>query len=90
MLILGQFGKPVHSKLNCILTDTRVNGANNNVTKACDFIGHDGYPYWQGASPQQASEVFWKSVEDTINSAWAVNVSEAEALLTDTDNLSTA
>lgn len=37
---------------------------NEVVIRACDFVGTDGYPYWQDSSPQQASDVFWKSVND--------------------------
>ncbi|KAK3079144.1 hypothetical protein LTS18_005622, partial [Coniosporium uncinatum] len=42
----------------------RVDGTNTAVIKACDFIGTDGYPYWQGSTPEQASDVFWQSVND--------------------------
>jgi len=42
-----------------------VDGANEVVIKASDFIGMDGYPYFQGSSIGDASNVFWKSVQDT-------------------------
>ncbi len=32
---------------------------------ACDFVGMDGYPYWQGATPDQFRSVFWASVQAT-------------------------
>ena len=44
-----------------------VNTANNAVITACDFIGMDGYPYFQDASINDGYNVFWKSVSDTSN-----------------------
>lgn len=44
-----------------------VNGANDQVTKACDFVGMDGYPYWQGASIDDAYNVFFQSYTDVKN-----------------------
>lgn len=40
-----------------------MNPANDNVTKACDFIGTDGYPYWQGSTTPNAYSVFYESVQ---------------------------
>ncbi|KAF1988929.1 glycoside hydrolase family 17 protein [Aulographum hederae CBS 113979] len=44
-----------------------VDGANTEVIQACDFIGTDGYPYWQGATVQDSSNVFWQSVDAVRN-----------------------
>lgn len=44
-----------------------VDGANEVVIKASDFIGMDGYPYFQNSAIENAANVFWKSVEDTRN-----------------------
>ncbi|KAF2454089.1 glycoside hydrolase family 17 protein [Lineolata rhizophorae] len=44
-----------------------VDAANEVVITACDFVGMDGYPYFQGATIEQAPEVFWQSVTDTRN-----------------------
>lgn len=37
---------------------------NEVVIRACDFIGTDGYPYWQDGAISKGSEIFWKSVND--------------------------
>lgn len=42
-----------------------VDPANNAVIKACDFIGTDGYPYYQDSSINNAYNVFWESVQNT-------------------------
>ena len=42
-----------------------VDGANEVVIKASDFIGMDGYPYFQNSAIENAANVFWKSVQDT-------------------------
>lgn len=44
-----------------------VDGSNDVVIKACDFIGMDGYPYWQGASIDDAYNVFFQSYTDVKN-----------------------
>ncbi|KAL8797109.1 MAG: hypothetical protein Q9195_000576 [Heterodermia aff. obscurata] len=41
-----------------------VNPANNAVITASDFIGTDGYPYFQDASINDGYNVFWQSVTD--------------------------
>ncbi|KAF2663366.1 putative glucan 1,3-beta-glucosidase [Microthyrium microscopicum] len=41
--------------------------ANTEVIKACDWIGTDQYPYWQGATIQQAPGVFWAAVDAVRN-----------------------
>jgi exo-beta-1,3-glucanase (GH17 family) len=41
-----------------------VDAANADVLRAVDFVGTDGYPYWQGATPEQAGSVFWTSVDN--------------------------
>ena len=40
---------------------------NEAVIKACDFVGTDGYPYWQGSTEADGYNVFWKSVQDVRN-----------------------
>lgn len=42
-----------------------VNDANAAVIKACDFIGFDGYPYFQDAAIKNAASVFKQSVDAT-------------------------
>lgn len=44
-----------------------VDSANDAVIKACDFAGMDGYPYWQGASIDNAYNVFFESYQNTLN-----------------------
>lgn len=46
-----------------------VDGANVAVVDAVDFLGMDGYPYFQKSSIGDASAVFWKSVTDTQKAA---------------------
>ncbi|KAJ9645848.1 hypothetical protein H2201_008205 [Coniosporium apollinis] len=42
-----------------------VDPANEAVIHASDFVGMDGYPYWQGATPVQMRDTFWASVQAT-------------------------
>lgn len=44
-----------------------VDDANKDVIVASDWIGMDGYPYWQGAAIENAADVFWQSVDATRN-----------------------
>lgn len=50
-----------------------VDGANTAVIQACDFVGTDGYPYFENTKPNgidQGYNLFWKSVQkvrDTVN-----------------------
>lgn len=37
---------------------------NEVLIRACDFVGTDGYPYFQNAAIEKAPEVFWTSVND--------------------------
>ena len=41
-----------------------VDTANTAVIEACDFLGMDGYPYFQDASIDDANDVFWTSVNN--------------------------
>jgi exo-beta-1,3-glucanase (GH17 family) len=66
MLIRGPLGRPDRN-FTTQADSSRVDGANNDVLKAVDFAGTDGYPYWQGATMQQAAEVFWTSVSNVQN-----------------------
>ncbi|KAK4502866.1 hypothetical protein PRZ48_006292 [Zasmidium cellare] len=49
-----------------------VDSANDEVIKACDFVGMDGYPYWQDADISTAEDVFFKSYQDTLNHVQSV------------------
>lgn len=58
------------------------NSANDDVIKACDFIGMDAYPYWQGSSIEDAYNVFFQAYQETKNhvqsvgsGAWVVRLS---------------
>jgi exo-beta-1,3-glucanase (GH17 family) len=42
-----------------------VDSANDAVITACDFVGMDGYPYWQGTSIEDAYDVFFQSLHKT-------------------------
>jgi len=42
-----------------------VKDENTAVIQACDFVGTDGYPYFQGAAIEDAANVFWQSVQAT-------------------------
>lgn len=42
-----------------------VKSENNAVILASDFVGTDGYPYFQGAEIQNGANVFWDSVQAT-------------------------
>ncbi|KAI9821136.1 MAG: hypothetical protein M1827_003870 [Pycnora praestabilis] len=44
-----------------------VNGANTAVIQACDFVGTDGYPYYQNTDTDDAYNTFWESVENVRN-----------------------
>lgn len=47
-----------------------VDRANDPVTAACDFIGTDGYPYFQATPIENAAATFWDSVNavrDVVN-----------------------
>ncbi|CAG8953434.1 hypothetical protein HYFRA_00010183 [Hymenoscyphus fraxineus] len=50
-----------------------VDGANEDVIRACDFVGTDGYPYFQSTMSNpidQGSNLFWEStqaVRDVVN-----------------------
>jgi len=48
-----------------------VNPANQAVIDACDFIGMDGYPYFQSSGIGNAASVFWESVTRTRNAVHA-------------------
>ena len=42
-----------------------VDPANEAVIRACDFVGTDGYPYFQNANIRDGYNVFWQSVQAT-------------------------
>lgn len=44
-----------------------VDSANDDVIRACDFVGFDGYPYWQDASIDNAYDVFFESYQNTLD-----------------------
>ena len=60
-----------------------VNPANTAVIYASDFIGTDGYPYFQDSSINDAYNVFWKSVSD-VGSVVAQIKPEAPIWITET------
>ncbi|KAF2218208.1 putative glucan endo-1,3-beta-glucosidase eglC [Elsinoe ampelina] len=79
-----------------------VDGRNEDVIKACDFVGHDGYPYWQDTAVQDAPAVFWDAVNkvrDVVNrvkpgtwvwiteTGWAVSGQTNGAAVASVDNL---
>ncbi|KAK8208989.1 hypothetical protein M8818_003953 [Zalaria obscura] len=44
-----------------------VDGANTAVIEASDFIGTDGYPYFQSTAIEDAADTFWDSVNAVRN-----------------------
>ncbi|KAL9629044.1 MAG: hypothetical protein Q9204_005502 [Flavoplaca sp. TL-2023a] len=42
-----------------------VDPKNEDVIRACDFVGHDGYPYWEGASVEGGLNAFRTNLEKT-------------------------
>ncbi|PNS18041.1 hypothetical protein CAC42_4000 [Sphaceloma murrayae] len=42
-----------------------VDGVNDVVTQACDFVGLDGYPYFEAARIENAGKVFMRSLRRT-------------------------
>ncbi|KAI4265961.1 MAG: hypothetical protein L6R38_009056 [Xanthoria sp. 2 TBL-2021] len=44
-----------------------VDPKNEDVIRACDFVGHDGYPYWEGVSVEQGLNAFRNNLEKTRN-----------------------
>ena len=51
-----------------------VDGANTQVVTACDFLGMDGYPYFQNSAIKDAATTFWDSVTATKNAAQGKDV----------------
>ena len=56
------------------------NAANDPVILACDFIGLDAYPYWEGGSIEEAYDLFFKAyqatkdhVQSVGSGAWVVS-----------------
>jgi len=69
--MIRQFG--IEAEVGHVDTWTAwVDGANDAVTKACDFVGLDGYPYWQESSIEDAYNVFFKSYQDTLDHVQSV------------------
>ena len=62
MWILGLLGKLKSVESGRSADGNRVDPENTDVLKAVDWVGTDGYPYWQGATPNQSPGVFWDSV----------------------------
>ena len=69
--MLGSLGAP-NIQVGHVDTWTAwVDPANTAVIQACDFVGTDGYPYFQGTPEGDGSDVFWTnvtSVRNTVNS----------------------
>jgi glucan endo-1,3-beta-D-glucosidase len=49
-----------------------VKAENNAVILASDFVGTDGYPYFQGAAVESGADVFWQSIQATRDVVKAV------------------
>lgn len=49
-----------------------VDGANDAVIQACDFVGMDGYPYWQNVAIDDAYNTFFESYQNTLNHVQSV------------------
>ncbi|EOD49442.1 putative glycoside hydrolase family 17 protein [Neofusicoccum parvum UCRNP2] len=49
-----------------------VDPANRPVVVACDFVGTDAYPYWQGTTIPASTDTFWKAIADTRAAVTAV------------------
>ncbi|KAI4234945.1 MAG: hypothetical protein L6R40_006613 [Gallowayella cf. fulva] len=49
-----------------------VDPKNADVIRACDFVGHDGYPYWEGVSADQGLNAFRENLEKTRNAVGSV------------------
>lgn len=43
------------------------------MIQACDFVGMDGYPYFQGATIDNGASTFWQSVQATRDAVNAVH-----------------
>lgn len=56
------------------LKQYRVDPDNKSVIEAVDFVGVDEYPYWQGATMEQAPEVFWSTYQEVIDATLKVKV----------------
>jgi hypothetical protein len=63
----------------------RVNPNNADVVKAVDFVGTDGYPYWQGAMISQSADIFWNSVNDVRNAVNKIKVCYSQLSLLSID-----
>lgn len=64
--MIRQFG--IEAEVGHVDTWTAwVDSANDAVIEACDFVGMDGYPYWQDASIDDAYNVFFTSYDNTLN-----------------------
>ncbi|EMC93993.1 glycoside hydrolase family 17 protein [Baudoinia panamericana UAMH 10762] len=50
-----------------------VDNANTDVIVASDFIGMDGYPYFQSSDISSAYDTFWQSVDATRNQVNAIS-----------------
>jgi len=50
-----------------------VDSANDVVTRSCDYIVTDGYPYWQGTAIADSHWVFYQSLNNVKNHVKNVN-----------------
>lgn len=53
------------------------------MIKACDFVGTDGYPYYEDSVITSGSQVFWKSV-NYVRSVVKNNKPGTEVWITET------
>ncbi|CAK4033790.1 glycoside hydrolase family 17 [Lecanosticta acicola] len=49
-----------------------VDAANDAVIEACDFVGMDGYPYWQDVAIENAYDTFFASYQNTLDHVQSV------------------
>jgi exo-beta-1,3-glucanase (GH17 family) len=70
---------PANLPIGNIVIHLRVDPANADVIKAVDFVGHDGYPFWQGSTIPQSAEVLWQSIAKTREAANKVKVSSTSS-----------
>ena len=71
--LLGMVAKRLLVYIRSLLHD-RVDPDNKPLITACDFIGLDEYPFWQGATIPQSAEVFWDTMQEVIDATSAVKV----------------
>lgn len=54
-------------------------GVNAPVIQASDFVGHQGYPYWEGKTIDQGADAFWTNLDKTVKGVAAASGGDANA-----------